>query len=161
MQKNRVPRPNCKWHVELWADPVYIFRALRLEIPWIWPPGIIPNFLAIFLQYYCDISNMINNMSAPILKTMIIIGKNKGTIYLLGAKYNSQSPSVSASASKYSAGRKVLFDFCVSSYIYQSTPALSSDIHPHLNITRLYRIRTSEGSLNGNNFLVFSSIFCI
>ena len=85
-------------------------------------------------------------------------------VSLLGANYTSQSPPVSecVSASEYSAGRKVPIGFCVSSYFHQSMSIIFADIHPHPNITKLntfyIRILTSEGSLKGNNFLIFCSI---
>ena len=86
---------------------------------------------------------------------------------VIRANYTSQSSSVSesASASEYSEDRKVPIGFCVSSYIYQSSSVIFADIHSHPNIIKLYpfciRIRTSEGSLNGHNFLIYGSIFAL
>ena len=73
--------------------------------------------------------------------------KYSRSYYVYWANYTSQS-SVSESASEYSADGKVPIGFCGSSYIYQSTSVIFSDIHPHLNITKLYpfytQIRTSH-----------------
>ena len=82
------------------------------------------------------------------------------SVCLLKGETTPQSPSVSesASVSEYRVDRKVLIDFCVSSYMYQFMPVLFTDIHPHLNNTKLYpfciQIWTSEGSSNGYNFLI-------
>ena len=77
-------------------------------------------------------------------------------VALSRGNYTSQSPSVSesASASEYSADRKVPIDFCVSSCISQSMPVIK--MYP--NIIKLYpfciQIRSCKGSLNANNFLI-------
>ena len=63
------------------------------------------------------------------------------------------------------ADRKVSIGFCVSSYIYQSSSIILTDIHPHPNMTKLdpfyIQIRTSEESSNGYNFVIFGLIFAL